>query len=53
MRAAASSLSAIAQSVSFSADQMQVQLQDGRSLIVPLAWFPALVRATDAERQEW
>lgn len=30
-----------------------MQLQDGRSLLVPLAWFPALLRATDAERQDW
>ncbi len=48
-----SSLSAIAQCVSFSGEQMQVQLQDGRSLLVPLAWFPTLMRATDAQRHDW
>jgi hypothetical protein len=46
-------LSALAQSVSFSGEQMQVQLQDGRSLLIPLAWFPALMRATDAQRRDW
>lgn len=48
-----SSLNALAQSVSFSGEQMQVQLQDGRGLIVPLAWFPVLLRATDAQRRDW
>jgi hypothetical protein len=48
-----SSLSAIAQSVAFTGDHMQVQLQDGRGLLVPLAWFPTLLRASDAERQDW
>lgn len=48
-----SSLSAMAQSVSFTGDRMQVQLQDGRSLLVPLAWFSSLLRASDAERQDW
>ena len=48
-----SSLNALAQSVSFSGEQMQIQLQDGRGLIVPLAWFPVLLRATDAQRYDW
>lgn len=48
-----SSLSAIAQSVSLSDDQMQAQLPDGRGLSVPLAWFPSLLRATDAQRRDW
>ena len=48
-----SSLSAMAQSVTFTGDRMQVQLQDGRSLLVPLAWFPTLLSVTEAERQDW
>lgn len=29
---------------------MWVELEDGRTLGVPLAWFPRLLRATHAER---
>lgn len=31
-------------------DTLSVELSDGRSLSVPLAWFPRLVHATPAER---
>jgi hypothetical protein len=31
---------------------MWVDLTDGRTLGVPLAWFPRLLRATPAERQQ-
>ena len=31
---------------------MWVDLSDGRTLGVPLAWFPRLLRATPAEREE-
>ena len=31
---------------------MWVELSDGRTLGVPLAWFPRLLRATSAEREE-
>ena len=48
-----SSLSAVARSVLVTDDQLQVQLKDGRSLIVPLAWFPTLLHATASERQAW
>lgn len=41
-----------AKSVSFDEDQMWVELSDGRTLGVPLAWFPRLARATPAELQE-
>ena len=30
-----------------------VALSDGRTLSVPLAWFPRLLRATAAERADW
>ena len=30
-----------------------VALADGRSLSVPLAWYPRLVHATPAERAHW
>jgi hypothetical protein len=31
---------------------MWVDLTDGRTLGVPLAWFPRLLRATPAEREQ-
>jgi hypothetical protein len=37
--------------VRFDEDTMWVDLADGRTLGVPLAWFPRLLRATPAERQ--
>ena len=38
-------------SVRFDADTMWVDLSDGRTLGVPLAWFPRLLRASAAQRQ--
>ena len=34
-------------------DQLVVTLSDGRTLSVPLAWFPRLLGATAAERAGW
>jgi hypothetical protein len=42
-----------ATSVSFTADAMKVALIDGREVSVPLAWFPRLLDATDAQRASW
>ena len=39
-------------SVRFDEDTMWVELTDGRTLGVPLAWFPRLLRATPVERQQ-
>ena len=39
-------------SVRFDEHTMWVDLTDGRTLGVPLAWFPRLLRATPAERQQ-
>jgi hypothetical protein len=41
-----------ATSVRFDEDSMWVELTDGRTLAVPLAWFPRLLRATPAEREQ-
>lgn len=38
--------------VTFDDDTMWVVLSDGRTLGVPLAWFPRLMRATPAERSK-
>ena len=39
-----------ATSVRFDEHTMWVELTDGRTIGVPLAWFPRLLRATAAER---
>jgi hypothetical protein len=39
-----------ATSVRFDEHTMWVELTDGRTIGVPLAWFPRLLRATTAER---
>jgi hypothetical protein len=42
-----------AQSVAFSDDSMTVHLDDGRSLSIPLAWYPRLLHGTKAERAKY
>jgi hypothetical protein len=44
---------ALALSVSVTAESLAVDLMDGRTLTVPLVWFPRLQNATEAERAEW
>jgi Protein of unknown function (DUF2442) len=34
-------------------EQLIVELEDGRSLVVPLTWYPRLLHGSDAERQKW
>ena len=41
-----------AESVSFSEDSMVVQLDDGRALSIPLAWYPRLLHGTQQEREK-
>ena len=43
-------MSISATSVRFDDHAIWVELTDGRTLGVPLAWFPRLLRATPAER---
>jgi hypothetical protein len=38
--------------VRFDDDCMWVELEDGRTLGVPLAWFPRLLHATPEQRQD-
>jgi hypothetical protein len=40
-------------SVCFSEDSLIVRLDDGRSLSVPLAWYPRLLHGTKAERENY
>jgi hypothetical protein len=42
-----------ATSVSFDDDNMWVELSDGRTLGVPLAWFPHLVGATREQLEDY
>ncbi|MGA2033762.1 MAG: DUF2442 domain-containing protein [Thermoguttaceae bacterium] len=42
-----------AESVSFSEDSLTVRLDDGRSLSVPLAWYPRLLDGTPEERLKY
>jgi hypothetical protein len=39
--------------VSFDADRLIVDLMDGRTIAVPLAWYPRLVEATQEQRSHW
>jgi hypothetical protein len=34
-------------------DTLAVDLIDGRTIIVPLAWYPRLLEATPEQRQHW
>jgi hypothetical protein len=42
-----------AQSLVVTEDSLTVDLTDGRSITVPLAWYPRLVRGTPEERNNW
>ena len=35
------------------ADTLSVDLSDGRSISVPVAWFPRLLHSTEQERNNW
>ena len=41
----------LATSVAVTNDDLTVDLADGRRIIVPLAWYPRLLNATQMERQ--
>jgi hypothetical protein len=42
-----------AENVKVTADTLSVDLSDGRTISVPLEWFPRLVHATPEERNNW
>lgn len=44
---------ALATSVSVTNDELVIQLADGRTVAVPLAWFPRLLHGTPEERDRW
>ena len=42
-----------AQAVNVTEDALTVDLADGRTITVPLAWYPRLLQASPAERGNW
>jgi len=46
-------LSGRARHVSFGEDTLIIDLEDGRQLAVPIAWFPRLAGADAAQRSNW
>ena len=44
---------ALAENVVVSNDTLTVNLRDGRTISVPLAWYPRLMHASTRERKNW
>ncbi len=44
---------ALAQGVATNEEALIVDLADGRTITVPLAWFPRLAHGTQTERSNW
>jgi hypothetical protein len=42
-----------AEGVTVTEDTLTVDLSDGRTISVPLAWFPRLMHSTPKERNNW
>ena len=42
-----------AMSIACSDDELRVSLTDGRTLTVPIAWFPRLAHASSSERADY
>jgi hypothetical protein len=43
----------LAVDISFDDDSFVVDLDDGRSLSIPVVWFPRLWKATSEQRRNW
>lgn len=43
----------MAVNVAVASDRLLIDLADGRSLAVPLAWYPRLLHGLEAERGNW
>ncbi|MBI4777782.1 DUF2442 domain-containing protein [Candidatus Desantisbacteria bacterium] len=43
----------IAEKITITDDTLSVDLIDGRTIFVPLAWFPRLMHSTPKERNNW
>ena len=44
---------AVAQGITVTEDALIVDLTDGRTISVPLAWYPRLLHGTPEERNKW
>ena len=42
-----------AQDIEITEDELIVFLEDGRTVITPLAWYPRLTFGTESERNNW
>ena len=42
-----------AENVTVAEDTLSVDLRDGRTISIPLAWFPRLLHSTPEERNNW
>jgi hypothetical protein len=42
-----------AEAVRVTDDTLEVELSDGRSISVPVSWFPRLLHGTSKERSNW
>ena len=42
-----------AENITVTKDTLSVDLSDGRTISVPLAWFPRLLHSTPEERNNW
>jgi hypothetical protein len=43
----------LATQIEITDEKLIVNLVDGRSLIIPLSWYPRLLHATQKERENW
>lgn len=41
------------ENVAFTADSLSVSLKDGRTIAVPLTWYPKLLHASKEQRNNW
>jgi hypothetical protein len=53
MSSSAPSVDPRAKGLRFSEDELSVFLADGRTISVPLAWFPRLLHASPQQRRNW
>ena len=44
---------AFAENVSVTSNTLTVELSDGRTISVPIAWYPRLLNASAEERKQW
>lgn len=53
MTSSATETTPLATQVAVTDDTLTVDLSDGRTVSVPLAWYPRLLHATPEERRNW